>query len=130
MSDTKNGTATCCATPELNDVQESTTFCPRFDIQETDDELVLYGDLPGVRPDDLEVRFEKGELTVHGKVSGRRENSEALYREYGVGDFYRTFTVTESVDAAAISAELKNGVLTLHLPKSEAAKPRRVPIQT
>ncbi len=140
MTDTNNGNAVCCAEQapagscctkqEAATSQESTTYCPRFDIQETDDELVLYGDLPGVVPEDLEIRFEKGELTVHGKVAPQRSGTEALYREYGTGDFYRTFTVAETVDADAITAELHSGVLTLHLPKAEAAKPRRIQVRT
>jgi HSP20 family molecular chaperone IbpA len=103
---------------------------PRFDIWETDDELVLYGDLPGVAPDDLDIQFENRALTIHGKVDVRHENVNFLYGEYGVGDFYRSFTVGEAVDAANISAELNNGVCIIHLPKSEAAKPRRIEIKT
>jgi HSP20 family protein len=106
--------------------REAPTYTPRFDIWETDDELILYGDLPGVEPADLDIRFESRELTVLGKVAARHTERRHLQGEYGIGDFYRTFAIGETIDAAKISAELKNGVLTLHLPKTEAVKPKRI----
>ena len=106
------------------------TFVPRFDILERGDELILYGDLPGVGPDDLEVRFEDGQLIVHGRVAPRHAECEFLGGEYGIGDFYRVFAIGEAIDAEKISAELNRGVLTLHLPKSEAVKPRKIAVQS
>ncbi len=105
------------------------TYSPRFDILETDEELVLYGDLPGVEPEGLDIRFENHELTVHGKVEPRHDDINFLYGEYGIGDFYRSFSIGETVDSGKITAELKNGVLTLHLPKTESAKPRRIEVK-
>ena len=104
------------------------TFIPRFDIWEGDEELLVYGDLPGVTAEDLDIRFENRELTIHGAVKPRHQG-EMLYGEYEVGDFHRTFTVGETIDAEKISAELHNGVLTLRLPKSEKIKPRRIAVQ-
>jgi HSP20 family protein len=104
-------------------------YTPRFDIVETAEELTLYGDLPGVQPADLDVRFENQELVIHGKVASRNGSENRHWeREYGVGDFHRTFAVSEGIDAHRIQAELKNGVLTLHLPKAEAVKPRRIQV--
>ena len=103
-----------------------TTYSPRFDIWENDDEMILYGDLPGVMPEDLDVRFENPVLTIHGKVNPRHNDIKFLHGEYGIGDFHRTFTIGEAIDTERISAELKNGVVTVHLPKSEKLKPRRV----
>jgi len=108
--------------------RESATYTPRFDIWETDEELILYGDLPGVMPEDLDVRFEKPVLTIHGKVSPRHNDIKFLHGEYGIGDFHRTFTIGEAIDTERISAELKNGVVTVHLPKSEKVKPRRIEV--
>ena len=105
------------------------TFVPRFDIWEGDDELLLFGDLPGVDVDDLDIRFENRELTIHGNVSPRYEG-EMLYGEYGIGDFHRTFTIGDAIDAEKISAEMHSGVLKLHLPKSEKVKPRRIEVKT
>lgn len=107
-----------------------TTFVPRFDIWETDDELLLYGDLPGVTPENLDIRFENRELTIHGKVSPRYEGVEPFVGEYGVGDYHRTFSVGEAIDAEKISAEMHHGVLTVHLPKSEKVKPRRIEVKS
>ena len=105
-----------------------TTYSPRFDIWENDDEMILYGDLPGVMPEDLNVRFENPVLTIHGKVCPRHNDIKFLHGEYGIGDFHRTFTVGEAIDTERISAELKNGVVTVHLPKSEKVKPRRIEV--
>jgi HSP20 family molecular chaperone IbpA len=106
-----------------------TTYSPRFDIWENDDEMILYGDLPGVMPEDLDVRFENPVLTIHGKVSPRHMDIKLLHGEYGIGDFHRTFTIGDAIDTERISAELKNGVVTVHLPKSEKVKPRRIEVK-
>lgn len=106
------------------------TYTPRIDIAETENELVLCADMPGVDSENLDVRFENGELSIYGKVSPRHENVTFLYGEYGIGDFYRTFTIGEAIDSEKTSAELKNGVLTLHLPKSERLKPRRIEVKS
>lgn len=106
------------------------TYTPRIDIWETEDELVLYADMPGVTAENLDLRFENRELRIHGKVSPRHEGIKFLDGEYGIGDFYRTFTIGETIDSEKISAELRDGVLTLHLPKSEAVKPRRIAVKS
>ena len=105
------------------------TFAPRVDILETDSELLLLADVPGVQPDDLDIRYERGELTIHGKVQPRNEEVDYLWSEYEVGDWYRAFTLSEEIDAGKISAELKNGVLTLHLPKVAEAQPKRIQVK-
>jgi len=105
------------------------TYSPQFDIWETDDELLLIGDLPGVSPKHLDIQFENRVLSVYGKVEPRPAETEFTYGEYGIGDFYRTFTVGEAIDGQKISAELKNGVLTLHLPKTEAVRPRKIQVK-
>ena len=109
--------------------RNAATYVPRFDIVGTDDELVLFGDLPGVTKDSLEIRFENGELSIEGNVLPRHADREFLYGEYGIGDFRRSFTISETVDAEKISAELNSGVLTLHLPKAAAAKPRKIAVK-
>jgi len=124
----KNGS--CCSAPETQVMKGAVTYSPRFDVWESDDELVLYGDLPGVASEDLDIHFEKGELKIYGKVAPRNANVELLYGEYGIGDFHRSFSVSEAIDAEMIAAELKNGVLTVHLPKREAVKPRRIEVKS
>jgi len=105
------------------------TYTPRVDIAETSDELLLYADLPGVAPEDLDVRYENKELTIDGKVSPRQEGVRYLGHEYGVGHFHREFSIGEAIDPEKICAELQNGVLTVHLPKSDAVKPRRIEVK-
>jgi HSP20 family molecular chaperone IbpA len=106
------------------------TYSPRIDIWESDDKLVLYADMPGVPAENLDIQFENRELRIHGKVTPRHEKVNFLYGEYGIGDFYRTFSIGETIDSEKISAELKDGVLTLHLPKTEAVKPRRIEVKS
>jgi HSP20 family molecular chaperone IbpA len=110
--------------------RNNAAYTPRVDILETADELLLYADLPGVQPAVLDVRFENGELIVHGRCAPRHQDANFLLTEYGVGDFYRAFSIDESVDASRIDAQVTNGVLTVHLPKTEKAKPKRITVKT
>jgi HSP20 family protein len=104
-------------------------FRPNVDIQERDDELLVMADMPGVKGDAIDVHFEDGMLTIHAKVPPRDDpQRKYLLCEYDVGDFFRTFQVSEAVDASKISAECADGVLTLHLPKTEAVKPRKISV--
>ncbi len=95
---------------------------PQVDIYETADELVLLADLPGVQDDALQLEVERGLLTLEAAAGSLEEPSV-----YG---FYRQFRISERIDAAAGTAALKDGVLTLKLPKSEAAKPKRIEVKT
>jgi HSP20 family protein len=104
-------------------------FTPRVDICETAHELTLYAELPGVRPEDVDLHYEKGELTLYAHVRPRHESHQLLVQEYEEGDFYRAFTIHESIDAGRIEAECKNGVLIVHLPKVEAARPRQINVK-
>jgi HSP20 family protein len=104
-------------------------FTPRVDIYETDSELTLYADVPGVSPDDVELRYENGELILHGRVKPRHREENYLLQEYEEGDFYRAFSIHESIDAGRIEAECKNGVLIVHLPKVEQARARQITVR-
>jgi HSP20 family molecular chaperone IbpA len=105
-------------------------FRPAVDIVEKGDELQLIADLPGATSETIEIDFEDGLLTIEGKAPARyEENFEFRLAEYAVGDFHRSFRVSEQIDAARIQAEFKNGVLVVHLPKAEAAKPRKIAVQ-
>ena len=100
-----------------------------MDIFETDTELLLYADMPGVKPDDVDLRYEKGELHLYGKLPARQRTGSALLGEYDEGDFYRAFSIHESIDASRIEAECKNGVLTVHLPKVAAVQPKQIAVK-
>jgi len=104
-------------------------FTPRVDIMETEEESRLLADLPGVKPEDVDVRFDNGELIVDGRCAPRHQGANYLLSEYGVGDFYRAFTIGEQIDWQKIAADHKNGVLTVHLPKAETAKPRKIVVK-
>jgi len=126
MSET---TARVASTSEAEPTRQSPAYQPRFDIVETENELTLYGDLPGVDEQGLDIRYEDEQLMIHGKVPPRHADVPFLRQEYGVGDFQRTFRIGESIDSDQITAELKNGVLAIRLPKSQAAKPRRIEVK-
>jgi HSP20 family protein len=115
------------ATPERT--YSGTTYTPRCDIYETDEELVLCADLPGVEPEDVNVRFENGQLEMYGRCTPRQAGVNYWAWEYGIGDFYRAFSIGEAINSDKIAAELKNGVLTVHLPKHEAARPKRIKVK-
>lgn len=114
--------------------QEPTRGSPRYrppvDIVETGEELRVLADLPGASPESIDINFERGVLTIHARVESRQpEGTSFLLREYGVGDFYRAFEVTENVDGDRISAEYRDGVVTLRLPKAEKAKARKIEVR-
>lgn len=108
----------CCNVKQSNGSDRAATVRPRVDILETPQEFLLVSDMPGVQPNDVDLSFEKGELTLRGRRGGSR-----------AAEFQRTFTVSDTVAADKISAEVKNGVLTVHLPKTEIVKPRKIAVQ-
>jgi HSP20 family molecular chaperone IbpA len=105
-------------------------YLPSVDIFEDRDELLLIADVPGATSEHIDIQFENGELTIHARVEPRQaaEPDRDIWREYGVSDFHRTFRLGESIDNAKIHAEVKDGVLTVHLPKTEATKPRKIAV--
>jgi HSP20 family molecular chaperone IbpA len=104
---------------------------PLIDIHEGPDGLVLEADLPGVTEDHLNVHLEDNVLVLHAKVpSPFPDGARVLHEEYRVSDFYRSFILSDEVERSRISAELKNGVLRLVLPKAERAKTRRIEIKS
>ena len=105
-------------------------YRPNVDIYELANELVVLADVPGAKNDQIDIHFEDGTLTIHAKVPPRQTSPGPFARkEYGVGDFYRTFRVSEQIDSTRIAAAYSAGVLTLHLPKTEAAKPRKITVK-
>ena len=109
--------------------QSRTYFSPRCDICESKEGLVLLADMPGVAENSVEIVFEKGILTITGRVSdGALKDHELKTHEYPVGDFRRQFTLSDVIDVSGIEASMANGVLRLGLPKAEAAKPKRIAV--
>jgi HSP20 family protein len=104
-------------------------YVPAVDVFETPAEVVLTADVPGAASDQIDIHFEDGELKIHAPVARRNaEETEFFLQEYGVGDYYRTFRLSEQIDATKIEAKCADGVLTVHLPKIEAVKPRKIAI--
>jgi len=108
--------------------ERGVTLTPRVDILETNEELLLFVDLPGVSSENVDIRFENGELTLNGRRSAHYAGRPWLW-EFEAGSFHRAFRVSENVAGDKIHAEMKDGVLTVHLPKVEAAKPRKIAVQ-
>ena len=108
--------------------QQSRHLIPAADIYETPDEWVVLADLPGVSREDVDVRVVDGVLTIEGRT-GETPVQDALYTEYRLRRFLRQFRLGEEVDPDRIEAELKNGVLTVHLPKIEPLKPRQIEVK-
>jgi len=100
---------------------------PPVDIYETRDGLVVLADLPGVAQEALEVRVDNHMLTIRGHAR-HGVPGEVTYREYELLNFFRQFEPSDKVDQSRITADLKCGVLTLHLPKAEEAKPRQIEV--
>jgi HSP20 family protein len=115
----------------LSEPRTGRPWSPAVDIYETEDELVLKADVPEVDLKDIDVRVENQTLTLVGERKFEHEtNGKGYHRiERSYGQFTRSFSVPPSVDTEKVSAEYKNGVLTVKLPKKEAAKPRQVKIE-
>lgn len=94
---------------------------PRVDILETEHEFLVLADVPGLKPEDVDIRFEQGEMTLHGRRQAVRDETPIAY--------HRSFAVADTIAADKISAELKDGVLTVKLPKTEAIKPKRIAVR-
>lgn len=106
-------------------------YIPDVDIYESDDALTVVADLPGVGPDGVTIDVKDNQLTIRGSISLDVNDSERLVlQEYGTGDYFRQFTLGRSIDQTKIEAGMKDGVLTLTLPKAEAIKPRKINVRT
>ena len=108
--------------------RELPTVSPVVDIYENDEEILLHADMPGVAKEDLRVHIDNGTLDIAGAREMKRFGA-ADWEEFGDVEYRRTFSVPQTIDIERIDAELKNGVLELHLPKSEAARPRVIEIK-
>jgi HSP20 family molecular chaperone IbpA len=111
--------------------RESRVFIPRADIYEVNEDIFVIVDLPGVDKDNLEISLEKNVLTINGYVSQEPPEGYALaYAEYEIGDYERSFRLSNMIDQDKIEATLNDGVLKLRLPKAETAKTRKIAVKT
>lgn len=114
------------AIPEKN--QKLAVLIPSVDIYENSEEILVYADLPGVKKEDINIDLDNGQLTLIGNRYLERTESLQI-EEFGSAQYRRLFSVPQGIDLAKVDAELTEGVLKLHLPKSEAVKPRRIEIR-
>jgi len=117
--------------PALGEGEVSTrTWAPPVDIYENGDNLVLKAELPGINPDDVEIRVEDNTLYLKGERKFEKEVKEQNYHrvERSYGTFTRTFSLPNSIDSDKVAATYKDGVLTLTMPKKEEAKPKTIKI--
>ena len=118
---------------ELEGKEETTiparTFVPTADIYEDRDSLKVILEMPGVEKGSVDVRVEEGVLYVQGKLDlTKYRGLQPLYTEYNIGNYSRSFRLSNAIDQDKIGAELKDGVLSLTLPKAEKAKPRTIQV--
>ncbi len=134
MTDTEKKELQAKGKQEVTGAAEQTrpgpVFLPPVDIYETEDAITLVADMPGVKADDLQIDLRENTLTIIGDIAPFEDaKEEDLLVEYEVGRFFRKFTVPEAIDQDKIEAKLKDGVLTLVLPKAEKAKPKKIEIK-
>lgn len=119
----------------LNDLIQtpagSRPWAPSVDILETQDELVVKADLPEVKLEDIDIHLENGILSLKGERKFEKSEEKAGYHrlERSYGSFARNFAIPDTVDAEKVSADFKDGVLTVRLPKKEVAKPRAIKVK-
>lgn len=105
-------------------------FTPNVDIFETEKEIIMLADIPGVKAQDLNIDLRDDTLTLVGEVKpDDGPDAEAILTEYQIGRYYRQFTLAEVIDQSKIDASLSNGVLRLTLPKVEKATPRQITVK-
>jgi HSP20 family protein len=119
---------------ELDKKEETTIparlFVPTADVYETQDALTVILEMPGVEKSNVDVRVEDGVLNVEGRLDlSKYQGLQPLYTEYNVGHYSRSFQLSSKIDQNKIAAELKDGVLSLTLPKLEEAKPRTIEVR-
>ncbi|MDD5271703.1 MAG: Hsp20/alpha crystallin family protein [Methylovulum sp.] len=107
-------------------------WAPAVDIKEENDKFVLHADIPGVKPEDMDISMDDGVLTIRGEKKTEATTSQEGYKrvERSYGSFYRRFSLPDSANAEAISAKSKHGVLEVTIPKREAVQPKKINVST
>jgi HSP20 family molecular chaperone IbpA len=128
---TTHEVATRSSTAPQATAAETPALAPPVNIVEDDSGITLTADLPGVSRDALQLRVDGDTLTIEAPISlGESANLEPLYMERRAGRYLRSFTLSRELDSSRIDASLKDGVLTLRLPKTEQARPRRIEVRS
>ena len=106
------------------------TFQPNVDICDRGSEVLIVADVPGAGADRIDVGFDDGVLTVRATVPQRLLPGRVIRQEYGIGDYRRSFRIGEGFDASLISAEYRQGVLSIRVPRLAAVRPRTIEVRT
>jgi HSP20 family molecular chaperone IbpA len=115
---------------ETERTRDCRCFVPRSDIYEVEDQIVIVADVPGVTEDSVEITLEKNVLTINAYVDpAEMSNYSLLHAEYEIGDYQRSFKLSDEIDREKIEATIKDGVLHLYLPKSTAARTRKIDVK-
>ena len=118
-------------TTSAEQTRPGVVFTPSVDIFETQKEITLLADMPGVKANSLNIDLHENVLSLDGDVKSPEETDEVdVLREYRTGKYYRQFTLSQVIDQSKIEAAMKDGVLRLRLPKVEAATPRKIAVKT
>jgi HSP20 family protein len=116
-------------TTQAEQTMSGLLFTPEVDIFETDTEITLLADIPGVSPDGLDIDLRENTLTIIGNIEPfKGADEEDVLIEYETGKYYRQFTISQVIDQEKINADLKDGVLRLKMPKARKAVPRKIAI--
>ena len=127
MSDTKELVGN--TENKIDKTRKIPVVIPLVDVFENEEEILLCAEMPGVVKEDINVNLDNGKLDISGSRTMGKNQGTTTWEEFGDIEYRRRFSVPQSIDVERVSAELKDGVLNLHLPKSEAAKPRQIEIK-
>ena len=133
LSDLHNEGNRLFANPMTRLPEDETTACdwvPSVDVLEGDDRFVLHADLPGIDPKDIDITMAQGVLTIRGQRNTDSASSDKGYRriERPSGQFYRRFTLPDTVDSEGVKAHGSNGVLEISIPKKQAVQPKKIKV--
>ncbi|MGB0385164.1 MAG: Hsp20/alpha crystallin family protein [Ardenticatenaceae bacterium] len=113
---------------EVREPSHDNYITPRADAWENEDQIVIEMSLPGVKRENVDITFEKDTLTIHGKTESLDESKNWILQEQRRGTFHRSFSLQVPIDVEKVEATYRDGLLILHLPKTQAAKPRKIAV--
>ena len=115
---------------ETESTRNRKIFIPPVDIMEKDNAIVLFSDMPGVDEKSVDITLEKNILTITGTIEPEQyKDYRIAYAEYNIGDYRRSFTISDTIDQDNIKATVKNGMLTLTLPKAKPARAKKIEVK-
>ena len=123
-------TSTTSQVPSATAAAARPSFQPGVDVYDCGTDVTVVADIPGARPDGIDVTFDDGVLSLTAAVPDRDLPGRGVRQEYGVGDYRRSFRLGDGFDASLITADYRRGVLTIRVPRLAAVRPRKVEVRT